>query len=108
MRVRRTTLERYKSAHLAWRDAPVAGKVALIVPAAELESFVDNYAQSIARNAPLSILASKRGVDEYVKDSDKRDTKLCEKVVTDCFASQDYVEGRRAFMEKRKPRFIGK
>ena len=74
----------------------------------ELEAFVQNYASTIGNNAPLSIIAAKRGIDEYVKDADKRDTALCDKVVKDCFGSQDYVEGRRAFMEKRKPNFTGR
>jgi enoyl-CoA hydratase/carnithine racemase len=43
-----------------------------------------------------------------VKDAVKRDTALCERVVADCFASQDYIEGRRAFMEKRKAAFTGR
>ena len=38
---------------------------------------------------------------------EKRDNALTDRVVADCFASQDYVEGRRAFMEKRKPAFTG-
>jgi 1,4-dihydroxy-2-naphthoyl-CoA synthase len=42
-----------------------------------------------------------------VKDPAARDNALTAKVVADCFASQDYVEGRRAFMEKRKPAFTG-
>jgi 1,4-dihydroxy-2-naphthoyl-CoA synthase len=29
-------------------------------------------------------------------------------LVEACFASNDYVEGRTAFMEKRKPDFTGK
>jgi enoyl-CoA hydratase/carnithine racemase len=84
------------------------GIVNYVVSAGELESFVESYAQTLANNAPLSMLASKRGIDEYVKDSDKRDNALIRKVVDDCFASQDYIEGRRAFMEKRKPNFTGK
>jgi len=84
------------------------GIVNYMLASADLEAFVDSYTATIAGNAPLSIVSAKRVIDEYVKDSEKRDTALCAKVVADCFASQDYVEGRRAFMEKRKAVFTGR
>src|SRR5688572_6277657 len=64
------------------------GIVNYVVAAAELEAFVDSYARTIAANAPLSIVASKRVIDEYVKDAEARDVALTERVVADCFASQ--------------------
>jgi enoyl-CoA hydratase/carnithine racemase len=32
----------------------------------------------------------------------------CRQLILNCFESEDYAEGRRAFMEKRKPAFTGK
>lgn len=90
------------------QEALRLGIVNYVVPAADLEEFVDSYAKNMAGNAPLSIVAAKRVIDEYVKDADKRDNAMCDKLVAECFASQDYIEGRRAFMEKRKPVFTGK
>ena len=90
------------------QEALRLGIVNYVIASNELEAFVDSYANTIAANAPLSIIASKRVIDEYIKDADKRDTALCERVVADGFASQDYVEGRRAFMEKRKAAFTGR
>ena len=47
-------------------------------------------------------------VTNYLKGMAERDLDLCQKMVEDCFASADYIEGRTAFMEKRKPAFKGK
>lgn len=89
------------------QEALRVGIVNHVVPAEALEDYVANYAANIAGNAPLSILSAKRVIDELVKDRAERDTALCDQVVAACFASQDYIEGRRAFMEKRKPMFTG-
>jgi enoyl-CoA hydratase/carnithine racemase len=84
------------------------GIVNEVVPAAELEATVRAWANTMAENAPLSILTAKRVVDELMKDPDSRDVALCERLVKDCGASGDFIEGRRAFMEKRKPVFKGR
>ena len=84
------------------------GFVHRVAPAAELEALVLEYCTMISENAPLTIRASKRIVRELLKSTAAFDAQACAALVKQCFESQDYVEGRRAFMEKRKPVFQGK
>ena len=89
-------------------EAHRIGLVNHVLQAGVLEAFVQQYADTIADNAPLAIVAAKRVINEYVKDAGQRDQAAADKAVAACFTSQDYVEGRRAFMEKRKPVWLGK
>lgn len=79
-----------------------------VLPAEELEPFVMNYVHALAANAPLTVRALKRIIGEILKDPAERDLDLCEQLVETCFTSTDYVEGRRAFLEKREPVFHGR
>lgn len=88
-------------------EAKEMGLVNRMVPDAELQSFVRDYAAMIAANAPLTVNSVKYIVGEVVKDESKRNLDRCADLVKQCFASKDYVEGRTAFMEKRKPVFTG-
>jgi enoyl-CoA hydratase/carnithine racemase len=88
-------------------EAHAMGLVNRVVQAAELESYVKTITDMICANAPLTIAAVKAAVGEALKDEGARDVGRVEKMVEACFASRDYVEGRTAFMEKRKPVFTG-
>src|SRR5713101_9164049 len=88
-------------------EARMMGIVNRVVPEAALEDYVKTYADTIATNAPLTVKTAKYIVNEAMKDESKRDLARCRELVEQCFASNDYTEGRRAFMEKRKPAFTG-
>ena len=70
-------------------------------------AYVKKYADTIGENAPLTIATTKFVIGEVVKEESKRDLAKCAEMVKHCFESKDYMEGRRAFMEKRKPAFTG-
>lgn len=89
-------------------EAVEMGLVNRIVENHELEFYVKNYAATIAANAPLTVDSIKFIVGEACKDESKRDMKRCDDLVEACFKSEDYNEGRAAFMEKRKPVFKGR
>jgi enoyl-CoA hydratase len=89
-------------------EAKTMGFAHRVAPVAELEALVLEYCAMIAENAPLTIRASKRIVRELTRTGAGFDAQACAALVKACFDSQDYIEGRRAFMEKRKPVFQGK
>lgn len=69
---------------------------------------VEALAGEIAGNAPMTVLAAKRTIDELTARPEHPDTATLDAMVEACFTSADYAEGRRAFLEKRKPTFTGK
>jgi enoyl-CoA hydratase/carnithine racemase len=88
-------------------EALQMGLVNRVRPAAELETYVRDYANTISVNAPLTVGAVKLCVSEYLKNPDERDLAVCQAAVDACSHSGDYAEGRTAFMEKRRPVFRG-
>jgi enoyl-CoA hydratase len=88
-------------------DALAMGLVHKILPEAGLEDFVEKVLLELTENAPLSIANSKTILEEYVKSSGAPDAARMRAAIERCAHSADYAEGRRAFMEKRKPRFRG-
>jgi enoyl-CoA hydratase/carnithine racemase len=96
----------FTARHFSADEAHAMGLVNRVVPVDSLESYTRQYCNFICDNAPMTILALKRTVGELLL-GDRADLETCEQLVKACFDSEDYVEGRRAFMEKRRPVFRG-
>ncbi len=84
------------------------GLVDRVVSDGELWNATTEIARTISGNAPLAIKAAKITIAQVLKDPGDRDMDAIQKIGMDCMDSEDFREGRRAFMEKRKPRFTGR
>ena len=89
-------------------EALAMGLITKVTADDELEPDVRGYCAAIAANAPLSLHCIKTTIEELSVRDRAPDYAACEALVARCFASEDYAEGRRAFMEKRKPVFHGR
>jgi enoyl-CoA hydratase/carnithine racemase len=72
-----------------------------------LERYVADYCKRVVENAPLTLAAAKGVVRELLRAGDTYNREHCEALVRRCFESNDYLEGRQAFRQKRKPIFQG-
>ena len=84
------------------------GLVERVLPDAELWDATMDIARTISGNAPLAIRAAKLTIAAVLKDAGNRDMEAIKSIGAACMDSEDFREGRRAFMEKRKPQFRGR
>jgi enoyl-CoA hydratase len=96
----------FTARHFSAAEAKEMGLVNRVVADEALEEYTRRYCATIGDNAPMTMHALKRTVGELVR-GEKADLEACDRLVQACFDSEDYVEGRRAFMEKRRPVFRG-
>ena len=88
-------------------EARDRGLVNAIVKAEDIDVYVDDYAEAIVANAPLSIKASKAAIRAWSDSLPELSAAKLEEMVEACFQSNDYAAGRKAFAEKKTPKFNG-
>jgi len=89
-------------------EAKALGLVSRVIAPEGLDALLAEYSTALAENAPLTVMAAKAITREILRAPKDLDMKRCTALIRLCFESEDYAEGRTAFMQKRKPVFKGR
>jgi enoyl-CoA hydratase/carnithine racemase len=98
----------FSARRLSAAEALRIGLVNHVVASEELQTFTMALAAEIARNAPLTIAATKAAIRQLRLEPAQRDRARVEAMAEACIRSTDLTEGQTAFREKRPPRFTGR
>ena len=98
----------FSAAQIGAEEALRIGLIDEIAEPADLEAAVRGLSGTIARNAPLSVVAAKLAVDASWNEPDAAGLAELQGRIAACYASEDFIEGQRAFAEKRAARFAGR
>ena len=98
----------YTGMRIKSAEALRIGIVDRVVPDVELWNATTEIAQNISCNAPLAIAAAKITIRQVLRDPGMRDMNAIKEIAATCMDSDDFREGRRAFLEKRRPNFTGR
>jgi enoyl-CoA hydratase len=104
----RARLLMYTGMRIDAAEALKIGLVDRVVDPVDLWADTTSLARTIAENAPLAVAAARITIAQILKDTGRRDMATVKQVETQCSDSEDFCEGRRAFMEKRRPMFRGR
>lgn len=84
------------------------GLVNKVVPQSELRNVALEMARAILSKSPIAVSIAIKAINLNFETSLSRGLELEAEFFSECFKTEDFAEGTKAFLEKRKPQFKGK